>query len=429
MSRRIRGAILGALVATGAHAGGFAVADQDAEVSGRAGTAVAHQGSASAVHFNPAGLAALRGPSASVGVSGLLPSVSAKDPESSSVDRTELALKTPPHAYAAFGEEQWAVGLGFNTPFGGGVKWDDGWRGRYDLVEQKLEVFAGHLAGAYALNPHLSLGASLSLYRVNVVVDKRLDFVDQDGRALLSGGGTGLGASAGVQFTPRPELRFGFQARLPSPVQLRGTAQFTHIPESFREQAQDQQIQTSLTLPARLALGSEIDLHVLRPFTLFAEGEMTFWSAFERFAVDFERDQTSDVNQPRNWSNTLTGRLGIETTFGGTTARIGAFLDGAASPANTLSPSLPDSTRVGGSLGAGWTTGSLRADVAYSFIAFLPRASEGEVFQAQYSANAHLLALTLSFAPSRAPVDRLAAEQVKQVPLTAGGAGSSSWSR
>jgi long-subunit fatty acid transport protein len=95
--------------------------------------------------------------------------------------------------------------------------------------------------------------------------------------------------------------------------------------------------------------------------------------------------------------------VGAERDFGLTTVRAGAVLDLAASPADTLSPSLPDSTRIGFSLGAGRAFGPVRADLAYQFIAFLPRASTGEAFPANYNANAHVLALSLSgagFAPA-----------------------------
>ena len=66
-------------------------------------------------------------------------------------------------------------------------------------------------------------------------------------------------------------------------------------------------------------------------------------------------------------------------------------------PADTLSPSQPDSTRLGFSLGAGRSFDSLRVDLAYQHIRFMPRKSEGEAFPADYNAWAHLLALSLGW--------------------------------
>jgi len=45
----------------------------------------------------------------------------------------------------------------------------------------------------------------------------------------------------------------------------------------------------------------------------------------------------------------------------------------------TLDPSLPDSTRLGFSLGAGRALGPIRVDLAYQFVAFLPRTSSGKL--------------------------------------------------
>src|SRR5207302_5988381 len=82
------------------HAGGFAVPTQDATASGRADAAIASDGTASSVHFNPAGLGFLRGPAAQAGVTAILPSLSADDTKS------ETGVQVPPHVYAAWGFEK-----------------------------------------------------------------------------------------------------------------------------------------------------------------------------------------------------------------------------------------------------------------------------------------------------------------------------------
>ena len=47
---------------------------------------------------------------------------------------------------------------------------------------------------------------------------------------------------------------------------------------------------------------------------------------------------------------------------------------------------------------SGRAFGPFRADLAYQFIAFLPRTSTGEAYRAQYNANAHLIALSVGWA-------------------------------
>lgn len=377
-----------------ASAGGFAVAEQDAAASGRAGTATAIAGTASSLHFNPAGLGSLRGPSLTAGATAIIPSATAADPNSSERTQALAGVKVAPHVYGAYGFGKFALAAGFNAPFGGGLKWPDTWRGRTELVEMNLQVLAGHLGGAFQINEQWSVGLAGSLYRTSVTLDKRIDFVDSEGKALLGGAGIGFGASGGIQYAPIKELRLGLMGRLPATVAMSGRVHFDDIPGAFQNTLPDQAIHTTLVLPGKLALGA---IAALPWLTLSADLEYTFWSSFKAFSIDFENPNTPDVNQARNWADAPTFRLGAERDFGLTTVRLGALLDLAASPSDTLSPSLPDSTRVGFSAGVGRALGPIRADLAYQFIAFLPRASTGEAFPAQYTANAHLIALTLGW--------------------------------
>ena len=395
----LRSAILAVLLlATPALAGGFAVAEQDASASGRGSTAIAATSTASSIHFNPAGLGDLTGAAISAGATAILPSASA----SSSTDSTSAmaAVKVPPHVYGAYGFGKFSLGAGFNAPFGGGLKWPEAWRGRTELVEMNLQVLAGHLGGAYRFNEQLSIGAAATVYSASVSLDKRIDFVDSEGKALLGGSGLGFGATAGIQYSPVKELRLGLMGRIPATVAMSGRVHFDDVPGAFQNTLPDQAIHTALVLPAKLALGGAATLPWLR---LSADVEYTFWSSFKTFSVDFENPNTPDVNQPRNWADAPTFRLGAERDFALTTVRLGALLDLAASPSDTLSPSLPDSTRIGFSAGVGRAFGPFRADLAYQFIAFLPRASTGDAFPAQYSAHAHLIALSLGWKSSNTP--------------------------
>lgn len=375
--------------AASAFAGGFGISDQDASASGRGSTAIAATATASSLHFNPAGLGGLDGANVTAGATAIVPSASTET-------TTALAgVKVPPHVYGAYGYKQLTVGAGFNAPFGGGLKWPEAWNGRYELVEMGLQVLAGHVGAAFKLNDQFSVGLSGTLYSATVVLDKRIDFVDGEGKALLGGGGLGFGGSAGVQYAPIKEVRLGLMGRLPATIGLRGRAHFEDVPGAFQNTLPDQAISTSLTLPAKIALGAAAQLPWLK---LSFDAEYTFWSSFKTFAVDFENPATPDVNQPRNWADAPTFRLGAERDFGLTTVRLGGLLDLATSPSETLSPSLPDSTRVGFSAGAGRAFGPFRADLAYQLIAFLPRASTGDAFPARYNANAHLIALSVGWA-------------------------------
>ncbi len=376
-----------------ASAGGFAVGEQDAAATGRAGTATGALMGASSVHYNPAHLSRIFAIDAAVGGTGILPTATAIDPETGTAQSANRGVRLPPHVYAAFGNGKWGVGAGFNAPFGGGLRWGDDFRGRFEIIEQNLQVLAAHAGFGYQLLPQLSLGGTVHLYRASVGVERRVDFVSHEGTALLQGTGVGIGGSLGLSYAPSEHLRFGLTGRLPTRVSLKGQARFEDVPASFHDQARDQAITATLPLPGRAALGMALYLDGVR---LFADVDYTLWSAFERFAVDFTHEGSGDVDQPRNWRNAFGVRLGAERELNArTTLRAGLLFDQKTSPADTLSPSLPDSDRVGGSVGLGYDLGPVRGDLSYMFILFTPRAAEGEAFSAQYRASAHLLALTL----------------------------------
>jgi long-chain fatty acid transport protein len=383
-----------ALFSAPAFASGFAVSEQDASASGRAGTGIS-AAAPSAIHFNPAGLGFLApGASAQAGATAIVPSITAVDPQANET-HAETQPAVPPHVYAAWAfEKNVTLGAGFNAPFGGGVKWPRDWFGRTELTEMNLRVLAGHLGGAYRFNDSFAIGATAQLYSVTVALTRQIDFVESEGTAQLGGSGLALGAQLGLDWAPAKWVRLGLTGRIPASAQLHGRAHFENIPYAFNSKLPDQNITSQLTLPGKVALGADFDLSVVR---LYVDAELTFWQSFQRFAIDFEDPNTPDVDQPRNWSPAPTFRVGAERRFGNTTVRLGGLADLAASPDDTLSPSLPDSHRLGFSLGAGHSIGSFRGDLAYQFVAFLPRASSGEALRAGYLASAHLLSLTLGY--------------------------------
>ncbi len=389
----MRAPLLAFFISSTALAGGFAVGEQDAAATGRAGTGTGALTGASSVHYNPAHLSRLFSIDAAAGGTGIMPTATAIDPETGSAQSANPGVRLPPHLYAGYGNGKWGVGAGVNAPFGGGLRWGDDFRGRFEIVEQNLQVLAAHGGFGYQLLPQLSVGGTLHVYRATVGVERQVDFVSHEGTAILQGSGVGVGGSLGLSFAPSEHLRFGLTGRLPTKVSLKGQAHFEDVPASFNDQARDGAITATLPLPGRAALGMAMYLEEVR---LFADVDYTMWSAFDRFAVDFAHAGSSDVDQARNWKNAFGVRLGAERDLNvRTLVRAGLLFDQKTSPADTLSPSLPDSDRVGASVGLGYDLGPVRGDLSYMFILFVPRASEGEAFPAQYRASAHLLALTV----------------------------------
>ena len=146
------------LLPAAAYAGGFAISETNAAVTGRAGTAIARDANPSSVHYNPAGLSGIEGVAATAGAAALLPSATATDP-STDVGRLCRPRPQAPSARLRGLRRQGTSpsGFGFNAPFGGGLKWPKR-AGQFDLVEMQLQVLGFHAGAAWAVTPQLSLG-------------------------------------------------------------------------------------------------------------------------------------------------------------------------------------------------------------------------------------------------------------------------------
>ena len=124
-------AVAGFLGVPQARAAGFFLGESDATANGRVLAVTARLDTPSTIFFNPAGLAMLQGFHLSVGGEAVIPFFKYSDPEGKRASST--ASSTPqliPHLYASYSiTDKWAVGLGFNTPFGLSLKWPTGFAG------------------------------------------------------------------------------------------------------------------------------------------------------------------------------------------------------------------------------------------------------------------------------------------------------------
>src|SRR5690606_12518336 len=93
------------------------------------------------------------------------------------------------------------------------------------------------------------------------------------------------------------------------------------------------------------------------PITLLSDLEYTRWSVNRATVVDFHEDATPNVTQANNWRDTFTVRAGAEYVPAANdrvVVRGGGYFDPSPVPAEHLTPTSPDSTRVALTLGASY---------------------------------------------------------------------------
>src|SRR3989442_159262 len=174
---------------------GFGIYEQGTCAMGRAGTGVAAPcADGSAIFFNPAGLAGLKGGRATLGVTlldvegGFTDDISR---QRSSLDDPLLAI---PQVYAAYGvTPKLGVGIGLFAPYGLQTPWPLTFDGRFAGYKNILHSVYIQPTVAYQVTPWLALGGGLDIVLGKVELNQRLDLAD----APVP---TSLGVPAGTVF-------------------------------------------------------------------------------------------------------------------------------------------------------------------------------------------------------------------------------------
>jgi long-chain fatty acid transport protein len=389
--------LLGA--AASAAAGGFAVGDQSVSAGGTGGAGAARSEDPGAAWYNPAALADGAGLRVGVGLIAAMSSLHAEAMDGSWSEDSQQGASPLPSLHASFADGNLVGGISIGVPFGASVAWPDGWAGRHEIIASRLMIiraapFVGWRHGRWRVAGGLHLDTG------ELRIQRSLDFVDAEGDVDLSLRGMGVGAHvagwARVQEDDRGALDVGLTYKSRTHLDLSGEADFTS-PDAFSVKTADQNASSAITLPDRLTAGAAWRRG---PWTLLADVELAAWQVHEQIAIDFEQDQTPDVVQPADWHATVTVRAGAEWRGGAWTARGGVYRDPAPSSASTMSPSSPDSDRLGGSLGLGrQMTDALALDAFYGFMALAGRESTNpDSMDARYGGHAHLVGLGLRYA-------------------------------
>jgi long-chain fatty acid transport protein len=177
-------------------------------------------------------------------------------------------------------------------------------------------------------------------------------------------------------------------------------------------------VKTEFQLPDVLSFG--VGYQLMDAWYLEVDVDLTLWSSFEEIPIIFPDDTTGSLSSaiPQDWRDSITARLGNEIILGERkewAIRFGGGFDQTPATSKYLSPMLPDSDRIFGSLGGGYEFDfGLALDIAYLYTYFLPREVDGHPltsgdydaagnvpwsgnsFPARYTNVVHLIALTIS---------------------------------
>ncbi|MDQ2696730.1 MAG: outer membrane protein transport protein, partial [Pseudomonadota bacterium] len=392
-------------------AAGFFVAEQSVKGLGTsfAGGAAAAE-DASTLFHNPAGLTRLTGSEVEVGAYVISPIFDFKN------QGTTTPLGTPPTGrvndgggflgfpgnvyYASRLNDDLAVGLGVNSPFGLKTVYNRDWIGRYHAVESEILTVNVNPSLAYRLHPRLSLGAGFNAEYFEARLTNAIDFgslatlgelpVAQpanpafDGFSELEADDWGFGYNLGLlwEIDPGVEVngrrvggsRVGLSYRSKIDFELDGEgdvsvpAALAIVPD-FAAAGGTRGARADVTLPEIASLSG---YHTLSPrWSVMADASWFRWSRLDALRVRFADGDVATL--PLEWENVWRFAVGVEFRYSDAwTFRAGAAYDESPVPnAELRTPRLPDQTRRWIGVGASyrpWPTLGVDIGYAHQFI-------------------------------------------------------------
>ena len=348
----------------------------------------------SAVFWNPAGLTQIKGTSFSVFVIDVIPSASYKL-DAYGIDATSVTNHYISGAVAAFFDigTKLKVGIFGDVPSGLGSEWDgsdllpfSGTTGTQFEWMSKIGVFHFGPAIAYQLARTVSVGATVNFSYGMMDLKRPVDMLDTSGGSAVPGRdgimdtqysedskGMGYGFTFGVLYRPSHTFGLGVSFKTRNTVKFSGTAENPTLGLMAAPTTSD--FDRDITWP--IWVGGGIAIKPMEKLTVTADAQWTQWSANQDVLVTDYKDaswrgalEPVDAHKLNlHWKDKLQIRFGAQYMISESFAvRAGYYNDPAPAPDETVNIILPSITYNVITIGLGWRTGSLQADLSFEYL-------------------------------------------------------------
>ncbi len=343
---------------------GYAVWEMGTRSSALGGTMTAHPADASAIFYNPAGLMSYSGDQFVLNVTGIKPytEFAGIDPHPGAgvSERLADALFILPQAYYSHRlSESLALGIGFYTPYGLAVEWEDpeNFSGRNIATFTDLKTFFFTPTLAWKPSSLISIGAGLNIVKGHVELQQGLveniPNPTDVGTATITGSSEmAYGFNFGLLVKPHSAVTLGLNYKSQIDLEFSGDAEFLAYEGYEAVMPVDGGAETAMPLPALYSAG--LSAYLTPKLRAEFNYNYTFWSAFE--TLEFNFLDTPDLNKvvEENYEDEKQLRLGLEYEYCEFIhLRAGWVRDTSPQPSATTGPVLPDSDRTGYSIGSG----------------------------------------------------------------------------
>lgn len=399
---------------------GFKVSEQGTKAMGMANAFVAQADDPSALAYNPAGIAFLKGSQFQLG--GLTIFV----PQTKFTGTTRLSTTVVdekangdafivPTVYATTALESipLSFGLGINTFYPLAKRWDANSAFRDFSQEISIKPINFQPTVAYRLdNLKLAVAAGLNVTWARVSMQKmaytqlppalggtyaELGTLGADATA------TGFGYNFGLQWKPLSNLSFGVAYRSEIKLNFEGDANYLATtalgqnPALGLAKTIKTKAKTDITLPDSLALG--VAYKPIDALTLEFDAERTGWSSYDTLEIKFSNGLAAFNNKPeaKNWKDQWTYRVGAQYAVNkNLDLRAGFAYDINPIPDSTLGPELPDSDRYNYSIGSGIHNDYCSLDFGYMWVHWADRTVNNVRENGTFKSDAHLVGASVT---------------------------------
>lgn len=441
--------LAGAFLATAtlAYGAGYKINEQGAKAMGMANAFAAQADDPTALYYNPAGIAYLKG--AQINLGSLVIAV----PQTEFTGTTPLSGNPPlgtgttpvyeqakrdlfisPTLYATYSLERVPVtfGLGINSIYPLAKSWDDSSTFRNQIQNISIKPINFQPTVAYRFDDwHLAVAAGLDVTHAIVSLQKTVysPYIDptnptppagayEVGNLGVDGTATDVGYNLGVRWQPVPPLTFGVSYRSEITLHVKGDANFlattptgygaigltNTAPFPYSRTRVTSAASTDITLPDSLILA--VAWKPMEKLTLEFDAERTGWSCFDKLQINFDSPQFAAFNnQPdaKNWKDAWAYKVGGQYALTKMVdLRAGYAYDTSPIPDSTLGPELPDADRHNVSFGLGLHNDYATVDLAYMWVHFVDRTVNNQDMttlkgeNGTFTSDAHLFGANLT---------------------------------
>ena len=379
------------LLASQAGASGFNIGSQDAGAGAMANAYTAVADNASATWYNPAATVFLEGGDNHYGIGAAFAFAHFRHTNTAGItDNTADEVPMIPAAYAVRKlNDKMALSLGVNAPFGFANKWHDSAATAAIATKSEVQDINFNLNFAYAFSEKFSAAIGYDYGYMSATLDSTMAQLD----ATKSEGGHGFNIA--LMYKPTTDWSFGAAYRSRISATLYGGRM--KVPAM----SLDRPLEAELTVPDMVTIGAAWKMN--EKWLLSLQGDYTNWATYDR--LNFVDRETGNLlsTQYKGFGPAYALRFGTKYAMNNKwTLRGGMLYDTNPVKASLLETRVPDSNRIGLSLGVTYNVSeNMTIDLSYTREQFLERTVTGNknnvVLDGEYRTYLNMPAISLGY--------------------------------